>query len=129
MEKDVKIVGYILKKHPRKEGYSLPRLQRILKIIDCKYSSMYGKPMSSISRKTKGDILEAVELREILQNSKYIKLYQKNLALTDTPITMVSLTERGFIEVEDLGERESVVVDFVMDLTEHLTFNELFIKF
>lgn len=90
---------------------------------------MYGKPMSSISRKTKGDILEAVELREILQNSKYIKLYQKNLALTDTPITMVSLTERGFTEVEDLGERESVVVDFVMDLTEHLTFNELFIKF
>lgn len=85
--------------------------------------------MSSISRKTKGDILEAVELREILQNSQYIKLYQKNLVLTETPITMVSLTERGFSEVEDLGERESVVVDFVMDLTEHLSFNELFIKF
>ncbi len=90
---------------------------------------MYGKPMSSISRKTKGDILEAVELREILQNSQYIKLCQKNLALTDTPITMVTLAERGFSEVEDLGERESVVVDFVMDLTEHLSFNELFIKF
>lgn len=129
MEKDIEIVGYILKNYPREEGYSLPRLQRILKIIDYKYSNMYGDPMSSISRKSKGDILEAVELKEILQNSQYIKLSQKNLALTDTPITMVSLTEMGLKEIESLGERERVVVDFVMDLTEHLTFNELFIKF
>lgn len=129
MEKDIEIIGYILKNYPREEGYSLPRLQRILKIIDYKYSNMYGDPMSSISRKSKGDILEAVELKEILQNSQYIKLSQKNLALTDTPITMVSLTETGLKEIESLGERERVVVDFVMDLTEHLTFNELFIKF
>lgn len=73
--------------------------------------------------------MEAAELKEILQNSQYIKLSQKNLALTDTPITMVSLTETGLKEIESLGERERVVVDFVMDLTEHLTFNELFIKF
>lgn len=129
MEKDIEIIGYILKNYPREEGYSLPRLQRTLKIIDYKYSGMYGSPMSSIGRKTKGDILEAVELKEILQNSQCIKLYQKNLALTDTPITMVSLTEKGLSEIESLGERERVVVDFVMDLTEHLTFNELFIKF
>ncbi len=43
MEKDVKIVGYILKKHPRKEGYSLPRLQRILKIIDYKARGLKAK--------------------------------------------------------------------------------------
>lgn len=129
MEKDIEIVGYILKHYPRKEGYSIPRLQRTLKIIDYKYSNMYGSPMSSIGRKTKGDILEATELREILQNSQYIKLYQKKLTLTETLITMVSLTEEGLNEIESLGERERVVVDFVMDLTEHLTFNELFIKF
>lgn len=129
MEKDIEIIGYILKNYPREEGYSLPRLQRTLKIIDYKYSGMYGEPMSSIGRKTKGDILEAVELKEILQSSQYVKLYQKNLALTETPITMVSLSEEGLNEIESLGERERVVVDFVMDLTEHLTFNELFIKF
>lgn len=97
MEKDIEIIGHILKNYPREEGYSLPRLQRILKIIDYKYSNMYGDPMSSISRKSKGDILEAVELKEILQNSQCIKLSQKNLALTDTPITVNCNAPKGML--------------------------------
>ena len=125
MEKALKVAQYIILNYPLREKYSITRLFKLINIVDVKSMIKYEKPVSDIQDRygTKEGVLD---FKEALERSSIFEVGKRENWL-GVPVSTVDVKSRS--DVNNLSEREKELIDKVMEMSHHMTYNQLLLNF